>query len=39
MAKMPVETGSGGGRKEVAPVVNRKEVKQPVSGGSSDENL
>jgi hypothetical protein len=22
--------GSGGGRKEIAPIVNRKEVKQPV---------
>ena len=41
VAKMPVETGSGGGgRKEAAPVVNRKEVKQSVSGGaSSEENL
>ena len=39
VAKMPVETGSGGGRKEAAPVINWKEVKQPVSGGNSEENL
>ena len=31
MAKMPVETGSSGGRKEAAPVINRKEMKQPVN--------
>ena len=39
VAKMPVETGSGGGKKEAAPVVSRKELKQPVSGGSSEEKL
>ena len=39
MAKMPVETGSGGDRKEAAPIINRKEVKQSVSGSTSEENL
>ena len=38
VSRMPegsVETG----RKEAAPVVNRKEVKQPVDGGSSEDGL
>ena len=40
VARMPeglVETGRK--KEEAAPVVNRKEVKKPVDGGSSDDNL
>ena len=38
VARMP-EASVEIGRKDVAPVVNRKQVQQPVGGGSSEESL